>query len=121
MTTTPLPTELHRCRGYSGQPCIHLVGEMPHAVTVARGPVLRLNFQPRIMVEPQPVIAARRGAVLFLFVDKVGPATVCSDAPLLAVARNDRRLGYRWWFQLTETGEPGELLATQFDATGDDE
>jgi len=93
----PLPTMMHDV----GLPCIHLVATMPRVIVVSRGPVKRLNFQPRITCEPRPVIASRRGNVLILSVDLIGPLGTVHPA---RTKTRDYRLTHRWFFELVDAG-----------------
>lgn len=104
--STTLPTVLH---DPAPSPlCVHLVGTMPSTIVVDRGAVSRLNFQLRFTRGPQPVLAARRGNILVLAVNLVGPL----HAPHPSRGRDcaDHRVHHRWYFELAEIdGDPLRL------------
>lgn len=104
--STALPTVLH---DPAPSPlCVHLVGPMPNAIVVDRAAVSRLNFQLRFTRGPQPVLAARRGNILVLAVNLVGPL----HAPHPSRGRDcaDHRLRHRWYFELAKIdGDPLRL------------
>jgi hypothetical protein len=112
----PLPTAIHEPD--VGMHCVHLIGVMPRAIMVDRGAVGRLNFQPRVMSGPQPVIAARRGDTLILSVDMVG--RLGNYHPRRGT-NGDRRLTHHWYFDLYEDpDDPRFLFAVRqhdFDCT----
>lgn len=104
----PLPTQAHEpdCGGT----CIHLIGDMPHIITLNREAVSRLNFQPRITAAPQPVIAARHGNLLVLSVHMIGPLATRHRGRGM---NGDRRVTHHWYFELTEY-DGGRVIAVQF-------
>lgn len=102
------------------RPCVHLLSAMPRIMVVARGPVERLNFQPRIVSKlgRNAIIAARTDDILTLSVDLIGPLEMRHPHRGRGQHR-DHRILHHWRFELRElNGRPDRLLAVQFSSPG---
>jgi hypothetical protein len=103
-----LPTLIHEPD--VGRPCVHLLASMPQRLHVSRAAVARLSFQPRYMLAPQPVIAARRGDTLILSVDLLGPLS--GRHPRRGGSACDCRVKHHWHFDLAAGPGDETLTAT---------
>lgn len=118
----PLPTLIHEPD--MGRPCVHLVGTMPKVICVCRAPVERLNFQPRFAAEPilprgrdwstvRPgVIAARRGDLLILSVELIGPIEMRHPHRGKGTPNNpvDQRIQHHWRYALHDVEDDPDIL-----------